>query len=284
MTDFLIRAELTDQHIRATVANSHSLSREITSAHQCQGVAETALKKAINASLLCSPLLQEGERFTMRWQYAGELQTILVDVAHSGQVRARPDCSVLSQDNHETAYGIGGKVGVVKSNPHRRLNSGMTLADRNDPALDLATYFEISEQVPTSCINVISQHHDLGIMLQLMPKGKVEDLETCTNASQQILEEFSNTEWNNNEDMISSIQNLFHGLQMPSLKIHETITPSTFCTCSKEKFISILHGLPADELRDMITKDGGAQIDCDFCGSSTRFEASDLQKIIADKS
>ena len=69
-----------------------------------------------------------------------------------------------------------------------------------------------------------------------------------------------------------------------TFKIHARETPTTFCTCGKDKVEHALMALPVSELEDMIKKDGGAQIDCQFCAKSTRFEAMDLQHIIAKKS
>ena len=290
MPDQLIRGELPQLNLRVFIADSTQVCREICDAHSTTGLARDTLAQAITSGLLVSPLLSEDERYTLRWLFDGELRTIMVDVAHQASIRARPDCAQLSTESRDIAFGHGGKVGLVKSNEHRRLSSGMTLADRLDPALDLATYFDISDQIPTICGTKLSEHKHVGVMLQGLPNSDREQMEKLEEhlAPQlnalldvNLSDALALNHWLNEWIKLSELE---PSSESVTFKIHARETPTTFCTCGKDKVEHALMALPITELQDMIQKDGGAQIDCQFCAKSTRFEAMDLQDIIAKKS
>jgi molecular chaperone Hsp33 len=236
--------------------------------------------------VLCSPLLEGEERYTLRWQYTGEIGTILVDVASNAQVRAVPEHSQLSTESEDQAYGDGGKLGLVKSNACGRLNSGMTLADRGDPAMDLATYFEISDQIPSACRCWVQGEIMRGILIQGLPganRERMGDLDANLDAFKDDLLALDLKD-------TSALKPFFDRLltqakaETSELVIHETLKPAPFCTCSKSKMMDMLKALSTDELNDMIRQDGGAQIDCQFCSQTIRLDATDLQNVIQDKS
>lgn len=285
MADTLIRAEWQHLNLRVILIDSTNIAQDICSRHQCTGLSAQVLSQAINAGLMVTPTLNDDERSTLRWQYSGSLQTLTVDVAANAGVRATMDDLQVQHANLEEAFGAGGKVGVVKSNAHRRLSSSMTLADRCHPALDLATFFDISDQVPTLCLNSINDKRHLGLMVQGMPQSKREDLETLEQQLNIALRDLESVDFSQDSALITWAEQWLKAcsLEAGTLKIHQRECPHLFCTCSKEKIRHTLMGFPTAELEDMIKSDGGAQIDCQFCANSIRFEASDLQEIIKSK-
>lgn len=285
MSDILLRGEWPRLNIRVMLLEASEVCGNIRSFHKTSGLAREVFDKCIAASLLTSPLLLEDERFTLRWQYEGELGTILVDVAANGGVRAYPECLKLSEETRTVAFGVGAKLGLVKSNSYRRLNSGMTLADQADPALDLGTYFELSDQLPTICRVSIIGDKVLGLMLQAMPKAHREHLEQLDSWLAKAAHELLQVDL---LDPIAVSNWLSMGLQTAGCpadtwKLHQSLKPHHFCNCSSEKIREVLMGLPRQELEAMIREDGGAQIDCQFCNQSIRFEASDLQSMLVNK-
>ena len=285
MPDILLRGEWSQLQIRVMVLEATQVCKTIGDFHHTSGLAGRVFFQCMAAGLLTSPLLVEDERFTLRWQYAGELGTLTVDIAADGGLRAYPECLGLSDETAESAFGAGGKLGLVKSNPYRRLNSGMTLADQADPALDLATYFELSDQLPTICIARVQVPRVIGLMFQAMPKADREHFEHLRTWVTQAIDELLALK--KIEPAGVSVW-LSQGLQAANLpaepwKLHQTLTPHHFCNCSVDKVHDMLRGLPVSELEAMIREDGGAQVDCQFCAHTIRFEASDLQNIIKSK-
>jgi molecular chaperone Hsp33 len=285
LSDTLIRATIPDHHLRVVVLDSPKLTQEICKLHCAKGLAAEILGKAIGAGLLCSPLLEGKERYTMRWQYSGEVGTLLVDVAAQAKVRAVPERSELSSEDPKLAYGEGGKLGVVKSNARGRLNSGMSLADRQDPAQDLATYFDLSDQLPSSCHCWTDNQGCQGILIQGLPGANREFIADMDEKIPSIKDRFFGEPQHLEQQLQSAFDELFQSLgHSPSqLSVHETREPLSFCNCSKQKMLDMLRSISEAELEDMIKKDGGAQIDCQFCNHTIRLDVSDLQGIIDDK-
>lgn len=285
MNDVLIRATLPEHHLRVVVLNCPDLNQQIYRLHHAKGLAAAILGKAVGAGLLCSPLLEGEERYTLRWQYAGEIGTLLVDVAAQAKVRAVPERSDLSSEDPEIVYGDGGKLGVVKSNPKGRLNSGMSLADRQDPAQDLGTYFDLSDQLPSSCHCWTDNQDCQGILIQGLPGADRELIADIDEKLPSLRHHFFSQPDNIEEQLQGAFDTLLKSLTLsPSkLSIHESRKPESFCNCSKQKMLDMLKSIPQAELEDMIKKDGGAQIDCQFCNHTIRLDVSDLQSIIDQK-
>jgi molecular chaperone Hsp33 len=53
------------------------------------------------------------------------------------------------------------------------------------------------------------------------------------------------------------------------------------CGCSREKVERALLSITRDEIHDMIEKDGGAEVTCEFCRQTYSFDVSDLRKLTA---
>jgi molecular chaperone Hsp33 len=53
------------------------------------------------------------------------------------------------------------------------------------------------------------------------------------------------------------------------------------CGCSREKVERALLSLSKNELHDMIEKDGGAEVTCEFCRQTFSFDSSDLERLSA---
>lgn len=287
MADQLWRTEWSSQNLRVTLVDCSALSKKLVNDHGAKGWMSIFYAKALTAGLLVSPMLVHDERYTLRWQYEGELKTITIDVGSEGLIRGYPDQLEIKSNSLEEIFGLGGKVGTVKSNRHRRLNSGMTLADRCDIALDLATCFTISDQIPTSILIDLKTEpwQTRGWMIQALPEVGFDEFEDLRKIfeSEETMEHFSKLE--NIEP--EQIEALLKGLGFPEhhtkLLVHQQLTPNSFCECNRDKIETVLLSLPIDELEDMIENDGGAQIDCQFCNTCYRFEAQDLRKIIDHK-
>ena len=57
-------------------------------------------------------------------------------------------------------------------------------------------------------------------------------------------------------------------------------TPSFSCHCTREKVRSVLRLFEPDELRDMIEKEGQAQVNCHFCADAYTFSATELESLL----
>lgn len=66
-------------------------------------------------------------------------------------------------------------------------------------------------------------------------------------------------------------------------KILETDDVAYACDCSKEKFSHLLATLKKADLQEMINKDHGAELTCQFCKEKYHFSEKELKAILAEQ-
>ena len=279
MKERLLRASLSGLDFRVIFVELQPLLSEFLERVQPPLSCREHYLKALTAGLLTSPLLHKDERYTLRWHYGQSLE-ILVDVDHQGGLRST--LNPVSEEEEMQIETLPGKLGVVRSSPTRRLNDGMVLADLCDPAQDLATFFNLSDQIPTFCRVVTSPHDSWGLLFQGLPGCDPETIATLEDHWKSS--EISKPNLTSPKEISSFLSSLLDlVISEDELSIHSTLPPHSFCTCGKEKMRKTLGSFPVEELENMIRQDGGAQIDCHFCASSYRFEAQDIRELIGAK-
>jgi len=148
---------------------------------------------------------------------------------------------------------------------------------------DFTYYFAKSEQTPTAIALGVLVDTDLsarqagGFIVQLMP-GAGDDIAVKLEENLQqlppvttLLEEGLTAE--------AIIEKITEGL---TLKYLDEAHYEYRCDCNHDKICRALISLGRDELTDMIEKDGGAEITCQFCPKVYRFNAEELRTLLAD--
>lgn len=74
------------------------------------------------------------------------------------------------------------------------------------------------------------------------------------------------------------LKNVFGNVPYTLLETHEIFFR---CGCSRAKVERALLSFDPNEIRDMILKDGGAEVSCEFCRQAYQFDAAELEKLTA---
>jgi molecular chaperone Hsp33 len=144
---------------------------------------------------------------------------------------------------------------------------------------DLAYYLTDSEQVPSAVglgagldgegrISFCG-----GFLVQALPKAGEPEIEAIM-ASIAALPPLA--------DMLQSggpetlLERIFGEIPYTLLETREAFFR---CGCSRDKVERALLSFKASELRDMIERDGGAEVTCEFCRQSFTFDAGDLERL-----
>jgi molecular chaperone Hsp33 len=77
------------------------------------------------------------------------------------------------------------------------------------------------------------------------------------------------------------ISRLFGDVSYTRLESHDLFFR---CGCSRDKVERALLSFNTTELREMISKDGGAEVTCEFCRQGYSFAVSDLERICSHPS
>lgn len=81
------------------------------------------------------------------------------------------------------------------------------------------------------------------------------------------------------ESLLSAVKTGLGTLELTNL---ESRTPFYRCDCSRRRIERALISTGREEIEDMIKKDGGAEVTCQFCNRNYQFTAEDLKKLLSE--
>lgn len=147
--------------------------------------------------------------------------------------------------------------------------AGATVADA------LASYFELSEQLPTRMWLAADTERVGGFLLQRMP-GEEPDPDAWNRAvtladtltDQEIL----------GLGAVEVLHRLYHE---EDVRLFEREPMSFRCGCSRERVENLLRSLGISESRSIIEEQGKVSVTCEFCNARYEFDAVDVEQIFA---
>ena len=285
MNDRLIRGVFPEENIRFAACQAATLCNVAVSSHQADWVSGWLLSEALTCATLLSIDLTDGERLTLRWEYPGPLGSILADVDENAGVRGFTQRLRLMPEVATLAEAISGqgRIGVISSYPNREGRKGITPAIFCDVARDLAHFLSLSFQVETALVvglimppeERIALKAAVGLLLQPLPGCDPEYFDQV----RQGVERPDFREWleaspHRPEEVV---ENLPVG---GAARYLDESTPSYHCHCNHAKVEAVLRMLEPEELLDMLTKDGEAQVTCHFCAKNYAFSRPDLENLL----
>ncbi|BDA73196.1 Hsp33-like chaperonin [Rivularia sp. IAM M-261] len=292
MADQLIRATAADGGIRAVGAITTRLTDEARRRHKLSPEATAALGRSMTAGLLmASSMKRPGSRVNLRIRGDGPLGGLLVDAGLDGTVRGyvnNPDVEL--PPNPRGKLDVGGAVGkgflyVVRDIGFGYPYSSTVELVSGEIGEDVAHYLVTSEQTPSGLmVGVFVESSGVtasgGLLVQVLPKAArdealVETLESRMMALREFtpLLQAGKTLPEIFQDLLGDMGlNIFPETQM--LRFH--------CGCSFERVLGALKLLGETELEDMIVKDNGAEVTCEFCGTVYQASSDDLASVIND--
>lgn len=290
MSDRLIRALAVNERVRIFICDTTDLVDEARKRHDLWPTASAALGRVLSVtSMLGANLKSEQEKITVTINGGGPIGTIMADGDHLGNVRGfvgDPHVHYEYNDTKKLAVGIAvGKDGyleVKKGMGMKEDFSGKVALQTGEIGDDFAYYFALSEQTP-SVVSVgvlVDTDNSIissgGIIIQMMPDAQEEDIEVVENAV-KTLKPMS--------ELIASGMSLEVILDslFDDVRILGENEISFKCKCSRDKMEAALSTIDNNELADMIEKDNGCEITCQFCETHYRFSADELQAIIDKK-
>jgi len=296
MNDFLYRGVLQPYQVRVSYGVTTGVVRDAVLAHATDPVASHLLARALTAGVLSSPLLGEDEWFTMRWNYEGDLQSIVLDVDEHARIRGfiAPKLLMEHVESEEALYGGGGKISVTKSTSAKVLNSGTTEAALLDVVEDLAHFFSYSDQIETAMVAMVGFNPDpddpvslcQGLMIQALPDCDLElfdALRRGLNSAEvrrllSVPPEVDNHFEYVFKAMLQSIPDAVF-----DLRLSVAGEPQFRCRCSLERICDVVTVLPDAELEEMIESDKFLSVDCRFCSRQYRLTPEQLRTILQTK-
>jgi molecular chaperone Hsp33 len=286
MTDHYIRALSTSGGIRILACTAGNLAREICSLQQTSATVSVALGRGLAAGGLMGGLLKGNQRVAMKFEGNGPMAKMIIEAEGDGAVRGcvgNPAAEAEPVDGRWNVPGVLGKAGFLTVSKDLGMGGepyhGMVQLQSSEIGDDLALYFTESEQTPSAVGLGVSLDGngsiDLcgGFLLQALPKADEAEISLLL---ERIAAMPPITRFLAEGGPESLLQYLVGEIPYTPLETRELFFR---CGCSREKVERALHSLGASELRDMRQTDGHAEVTCEFCRQSYRFEADELERL-----
>lgn len=176
-----------------------------------------------------------------------------------------------------TAVGRAGTLSVVRDYGFGDPYVGQIPLTSGEIAEDIATYYAISEQIPTVCALGVLVNPDLtvacagGFLLQLLPGATEEEISTLERniaamPSMTTLLSAGKTP----EDIMQMAMAGFNP------NVLDTYQVDYKCTCSEERVRRMLVSLGPKELKNLREEDPIAEVKCQFCDKVYHIDLNEL--------
>ncbi len=295
--DMTIRGVVNSLAIRFVYTEVTTAVTEAILLHDTDPVASHIFGQGIINAALLNPLLNDNEKYSLKWEYEGNIQSILIDVGFKNNIRGIPKNPYLMANSttEDDLYGdADGKLSVIKfsTKDARILNSGNVKAPLQDLGKDLGFYFSTSDQIETEFINIIGLQADVqkpvkiatGIMLQALPDCDLLKFEAIRNklhddSVKKILQTNDSS-----EKKLQSVLKDITNLSTEKLSFGENTVysytekiPVFKCSCSEEKMAQALRTLSKKDLDEIFANNQMPRIKCEFCKTEYTFNREDLE-------
>ena len=289
-TSTILRGMTRDGSARILVINSTEMVNDMIKAHKTSPTATAALGRTVTAASMVGTMLpEEGDTVTMSFSGNGEAGKIIAVADYFGNVKGyiqNPLVNPPKKANGKLDVGAAvgyGTFSVVKDVGGKEPQIGTTEIVSGEIAEDIASYFAISEQIPTLLSLGVLVDKDYtclsagGVLVQVMP---FPDEETV-NLIERNASDLSN---------ISKLISLGHtnesiadiAMRDIPYDIFDTLEVSYKCDCSRKRMCEKIKSLGREEIVKMLDeqvsegKPRELTAVCRFCNSEYTFTEKDL--------
>ena len=293
MEDFILRGVDRISGVRFAAAHTTTMATTAVITHDADPQGAAIAIDAATLAALMSILIENDEKYSIRWEYPGAAGVIWADVNAGGDVRVCPSQPHLAEfEGIDAIYGeADGTLAVTRSENGKILNSGHTTAPLGSLAADLGFFLSTSDQVETEIVTSHTFNADpvapiacaTGFMMQALPGCNLEKFATLR--ERIITADFR-------RELVSTAVSaegwlrdlLCSAFDVAAEEINERFNYSfgapigLRCHCSEEKMRDALNLLKPDEIDEIIAKEGAVRIQCRFCRQLHEFTADNLKK------
>ena len=279
-----------DGSARILVINSRNMVNAMRASHVTTPTATAALGRTITAASMIGTMLPEdGDTVTITFSGDGEAGKLIAVADYFGNVKGyieNPLANPPKKPNGKLDVGAAvgrGTLSFVKMVGEGDPQTGMTEIVTGEIAEDIATYFALSEQVPTLLslgVRVDKDYSCLsagGVLVQLLPFPDEKTVE--------LIER--------NAGMLGNISSLFEsGLSCEAIAeiamkdvpfdIFDTLEVEYKCDCARERMLKKIKSLGRSEIENMLKeqeaegKPRELTAICRFCNTEYTFNESEL--------
>ena len=290
MKSTILRGMTQDGSARLVVINSKEMINGMREAHKTTPTATAALGRTITAASMIGTLLPaDGDTVTITFSGDGEAGKIIAVGDYFGNVKGyieNPHANPPKRPDGKLDVGaaIGnGTLSFVKSIGESEPQTGMIEIVSGEVAEDIATYFAMSEQVPTLLslgVLVDTDYSCLaagGVLIQLLPfpEDKTVDLIERNAAALSNISNYFKMGLTNEQILDIAMKDIPYD-------IFDRLEVEYKCDCSSERMKKKIMSLGTKEVANLLDEqeaEGKAReltAICRFCNSEYTYTEKDL--------
>lgn len=288
--DHMVRGTAADGMIRAIAVTARSTVETARRNHGSSPLVTAALGRLMMAGLMMGAMNKgDDELITLEMHGDGPIGGLTVTANNKGQVKGFANHpNVWLPPNGLGKLDVGGGVGrgtltVVRDLPGMAPYTSQTELVSGEVGDDLAAYFTLSDQVPTSVgvgVLVAPDAHVLqagGFIVQLMPDHEYFLIDELERNLRDVTSVTSLLERGMGPSDVLRL--VLAGLDYEELEV----SPVEFhCGCNKERATRATLALGRTELEDMVAKSETAEVHCHFCGTTHYLSPDELRALLED--
>ncbi len=297
MGDTRLRFLAEDVRIRVVTADTTQTTATAQTKHQASPTTTAALGRTITSAALLGSTLKDSNILTVFIDGDGPAGRLVATCDAEGNLRGyvqnpRAHLPPNPEGKLDVASVVGrGQVVVSYDLGLGEPYSGSAPLVNGEIGADIAYYLTTSEQIP-SAVGVgvlVSGENEVeasgGFMVQALPTEQEEDEMTARRSSvlQDIAQRTSQI------DSISRMiargatpealaKRLTEGLAIRQIAADEL---RFHCRCDRHRSAQVLRSIKKDEIEDIVNDEGYVEVNCEFCRSSYRFNAAEVEKILS---
>lgn len=284
----LYRAISADGSAFAAVIDAKDIVSEIERIHKSSAVVTAGLGRlTIAASLMGYMLKGEENSITLRIDADGQTGQLMAVADCYGNVKSCVTNPVVelplnSQGKLDVSGAIGknGTLSVVKDLGLREPYVGVIPLVSGEVAEDIASYYAVSEQIPTVCALGVLVDTDLsvkaagGYLIQLLPFAS----EKCIDIIEKNIAKMRPVSALLAEGVTPQeiADMLLADLEPNEL---DTASPEYKCDCSRKRTEEILISIGRNELEEIVAEGKDTEVSCHFCGKKYVFTPEEIARL-----
>lgn len=285
----IVRTISADGSVAASAIDAKDIVSRIEQIHKTSAVVTAALGRlSIAASLIGIGLKGEDDSVTVRLNGDGPTGALIAVADSGGNVKSYVSNPVVELPLNKFgkldvagAVGRNGTLSVVKDLGLKEPYAGQVPIVSGEIAEDFASYFAVSEQIPTVCGLGVLVNPNLtvraagGYLIQLLPFAD----ESCIDVLEANI---------NKLPPVTSMLDSGMSSEDIAMKVLEGLDPNVLdsfnceyrCDCSKDRVEKALISLGREELTKMAEEEETIEVCCHFCENKYNFSREEIKQLI----